>query len=128
GVPDRGLSFWTALQGYLAQQHGDSLFETPSAKLNDFQTRLLPSGQVQVTMSGSARTPPGFDTEAFLAFLHARAGNAKVHVPEWAPAWLGDKNAPLTRAFIAAIREQGLPPRYVLKTGTSDANLLAPRW
>lgn len=127
-VPDRGLAFWLALQAFLAQQHGESMFDTPSVKLNDFQTRLLPSGQVQVHLSGSARTPPGFDVQALLAFLQARAGNARVEVPEWAPAWLGDKNALLTRAFIASIRDEGLVPRYVKKTGTSDANLLAPAW
>jgi LysW-gamma-L-lysine carboxypeptidase len=127
-VPDRGLAFWSAAQGYLAQHHGESLFDTPSIKLNEFHTDLLPSGQVRVRLSGSARTPPGFDNEGFIAFLHARAGKASLSVPEWAPAWVGDKNAPLTRAFVAAVRDEGLTPRYVKKTGTSDANLLAPAW
>jgi LysW-gamma-L-lysine carboxypeptidase len=128
-VPDRGLAFWSAAQMYLAQLHGESLFDTPSIKLNEFHTRLLPSGQVRAELSGSARTPPGFDTEAFLAFLRARAGKSgRVEVPEWAPAWEGDKNAEITRAFVAAIREGGMAPRYVKKTGTSDANLLAPAW
>lgn len=127
-VPDRGIAFWSALQGYLAQQHGESLFDMPSIKLNDFQTRLLPSGRVQIHLSGSARTPPGFDVPAFLEFMRARAGNGVLDVPEWSPAWVGDKNAALTRAFIAGIREAGLTPRYLKKTGTSDANLLAPAW
>jgi LysW-gamma-L-lysine carboxypeptidase len=127
-VPDRAMAFWTAMQGYLAQHHGASMFETPSVKLNDFQTRLLPTGQVEARLAGSARTPPGFDLDAFLAFLRARAGKARVEVPEWSPAWVGDKNAALTRAFVAAIRDEGLTPRYLLKTGTSDANLLAPAW
>ena len=127
-VPDRGLAFWTAAQGYLAQQHGESLFDTPSVKLNSFTTDLLPSGQVRARLSGSARTPPGFDVPAFLAFLEARAGTGKLRVPEWSPAWLGEKNAPLTRHFVQAVRAEGLAPRYVKKTGTSDANLLVPAW
>lgn len=127
-VPDRGLAFWSAAQMYLAQKPGETLFEMPSIKLNEFHTDLLPSGRVRARLSGSARTPPDFDVPAFLEFLRRRAGAGKVDVPEWAPAWLGDKNAPLTRAFVAAIREEGLTPRYVKKTGTSDANLLAPRW
>ncbi|HEX2022644.1 MAG TPA: M20/M25/M40 family metallo-hydrolase, partial [Candidatus Thermoplasmatota archaeon] len=100
-VPDRALAFWTAAQSWLAQHHGPSLFEMPTIKLNEFTTTLLPSGRVEVRLSGSARTPPGFDVPAFLAFLQARAGPADLELPEWAPAWLGDKNAPLTRAFIA---------------------------
>lgn len=127
-VPDRGLAFWSAAQSFLAQQHGESLFDTPSIKLNSFATDLLPTGQVRARLSGSARTPPGFDVPAFLDFLRARAGTGKLRVPEWSPAWLGDKNAALTRAFIAAVREEGLAPRYVKKTGTSDANLLVPAW
>lgn len=127
-VPDRGVAFWSAVQGYLGQRHGESLFDTPTAKLSDFATELLPSGRVRVRLSGSARIPPGFDAPAFLDFLRARAGSAKLDLPEWSPAWVGDKNAALTRAFVAAIREEGLTPRYVKKTGTSDANLLAPAW
>lgn len=127
-VPDRGLAFWSAIQGYLGQRHGESMFDMPTVKLADFSTDLLPSGRVRVRLTGSARTPPGFDVPAFLDFLRARAGPAELDLPEWAPAWLGDKNAALTRAFVASIREEGLTPRYVKKTGTSDANLLAPAW
>lgn len=127
-VPDRGVAFWTAVQGFLGQQYGESMFDMPTAKLSDFTTELLPSGRVRVRLVGSARIPPGFDVPGFLEFLQTRAGNAKLDLPEWSPAWLGDKNAEVTRAFIAAIREEGLTPRYVKKTGTSDANLLVPAW
>jgi LysW-gamma-L-lysine carboxypeptidase len=127
-VPDRAVAFWTATQAYLAQRHGESLFDSPTIKLHDMSSRLLPNGRVRVEMRGSARTPPGFDTPEFLEFLRARAGGAELDVPEWAPAWLGEKNAMLTRHFVGAIREEGMSPRYVRKTGTSDANLLAPRW
>lgn len=127
-VPDRGVAFWSAVQNYLAQRHGESLFDTPSAKLNEFHTELLPSGRVRVRLAGSARIPPGFDAPAFLDFLRQRAGSAKLDLPESSPAWFGEKNAPITRAFVAAIREAGLTPRYVKKTGTSDANLLVPAW
>lgn len=127
-VPDRGLAFWSAIQSYLAQHIGASLFDAPTVKLNEFHTDLLDSGRVRCRLVGSARTPPGFDTPAFLEFLQARGANGTLELPEWSPAWLGDKNAMLTRAFVASIREEGLTPRYVKKTGTSDANLLAPVW
>ena len=127
-VPDRGLAFWSAIQGYLGQKWAEGMFDMPTVKLAEFTTELLPSGRVRVGLVGSARTPPGFDVPAFLEFLKARAGPAKLDLPEWSPAWLGEKNAELTRAFIAAIREEGLTPRYVKKTGTSDANLLQPVW
>lgn len=127
-VADRALAFWSAVQSYLAPLHGESLFDTPMVKLTRFNTTLLANGRDRVELFGSARIPPGFDVEGFLAFLRARAGPATLDLPEWSPAHVASKNSALARAFVAAIREEGLTPRYVKKTGTSDMNLLAPAW
>jgi LysW-gamma-L-lysine carboxypeptidase len=43
-------------------------------------------------------------------------------------AFRAEKNTPLVRAFLASIREQGGRPRFVLKTGTSDMNVVGPAW
>jgi LysW-gamma-L-lysine carboxypeptidase len=44
------------------------------------------------------------------------------------PAWGGDKNSKLVRAFLSGIRSQGGEPRFVYKTGTADLNIVAPSW
>jgi len=44
------------------------------------------------------------------------------------PAFLGEKNTPLVRAFLAGIRSVGGQPGFVLKTGTADLNIVAPAW
>lgn len=45
------------------------------------------------------------------------------------PAWRGDRNNPLVRAFLGAIREiSGERPAFVVKTGTSDMNVVGPAW
>jgi len=45
------------------------------------------------------------------------------------PAWRGDRNNALVRAFLAAIRGiSGERPGFVVKTGTSDMNVVAPAW
>lgn len=44
------------------------------------------------------------------------------------PAWRGEKNTSLVRAFLSAIRSQGGEPRFVYKTGTADVNIVAPVW
>jgi LysW-gamma-L-lysine carboxypeptidase len=44
------------------------------------------------------------------------------------PAWQGEKNTPLVRAFLASIRAAGGQPGFVLKTGTADLNIVAPAW
>lgn len=43
-------------------------------------------------------------------------------------AFRADKNNPLVRAFLAAIRSQGEQPGFVVKTGTSDMNVVGPAW
>ena len=44
------------------------------------------------------------------------------------PAWKGEKNTQLVRAFLSGIRSQGVEPRFVYKTGTADVNIVAPVW
>lgn len=44
--------------------------------------------------------------------------------------WRGDRNNALVRSFLAAIRELApdVRPGFVLKTGTSDMNVVGPAW
>ena len=44
------------------------------------------------------------------------------------PACGCEKNTPLVRSFLSAIRSQGGEPRFVYKTGTADLNIVAPVW
>jgi [amino group carrier protein]-lysine/ornithine hydrolase len=44
------------------------------------------------------------------------------------PAWQGEKNTALVRAFLAGIRTAGGKPSFLLKTGTADLNIVAPAW
>jgi LysW-gamma-L-lysine carboxypeptidase len=43
-------------------------------------------------------------------------------------AYKGNKSNPLVRAFLQAIRAAGGKPRFVVKTGTSDMNVVGPHW
>jgi LysW-gamma-L-lysine carboxypeptidase len=44
------------------------------------------------------------------------------------PAFKGEKNGPLIRAFLSEIRAAGSQPGFVLKSGTADINIVAPAW
>ena len=75
------------------------------------------------------RLPPGFSPEDWLERLGEFAAGAEVRLAAFAiPAYQGEKNTPLVRAFLAAIRGAGGSPGFVLKTGTADLNLVAPAW
>jgi LysW-gamma-L-lysine carboxypeptidase len=43
-------------------------------------------------------------------------------------AYKGDKTNSLVRAFLGVIRAAGGQPRFVVKTGTADMNVVAPHW
>ena len=44
------------------------------------------------------------------------------------PAWKSERSSSLVRAFQRAIRTGGERPGFVVKTGTSDMNVVAPAW
>ncbi|MBT3389123.1 MAG: [LysW]-lysine hydrolase [Chloroflexi bacterium] len=44
------------------------------------------------------------------------------------PAYKAERNTPLVRAFLGAIRAAGGRPGFVVKTGTADLNIVAPIW
>lgn len=44
------------------------------------------------------------------------------------PAWRGEKNTALVRAFLSGIRTANGQPGFLLKTGTADLNIVAPAW
>lgn len=44
------------------------------------------------------------------------------------PAYRAESDSPLVRAFLGGIRSEGGNPRYVVKTGTADLNIVAPVW
>ncbi len=56
------------------------------------------------------------------------AGNDSAKMVEGCEAYRAEKNTPLVRAFLAAIRKSGGSPVFTMKSGTSDMNLVAPVW
>ena len=63
--------------------------------------------------------------------LTGEHGTARLRWRGWEAAWRSERNQPLVRCFLAAIRAtgpDGTRPRYVVKTGTSDMNVVAPTW
>ncbi len=76
------------------------------------------------------RLPPDRPPEAVRAWLAERLAGSEVRcaVDDAVPAVRGPADGPLARAFRVAIRGAGGRPRRVVKTGTSDWNVVARRW
>jgi len=76
-----------------------------------------------------ARLPPDLPPSAWYTRLADLAAGAQVQPLGMAiPAYQCEKNTPLVRAFLAAIRARAGTPGFVYKTGTADLNIVAPQW
>lgn len=62
--------------------------------------------------------------------LAGEAATARLHFRGHEPAWEGERRNGLVRSFLGAIRHVGpeVRPGFVVKTGTSDMNVVAPLW
>jgi [amino group carrier protein]-lysine/ornithine hydrolase len=80
------------------------------------------------SLSLGFRLPPDFDVEALRQQLEAWSEGAELRFEHADAAVRMPKNTPVVRAFLSGIREAGGTPRFKMKTGTSDMNILAPVW
>lgn len=74
------------------------------------------------------RLPLDVGPDALAAELNSLAEGIDLRFEGAEQAFRADKNNELVRAFLAAIRGQGQPPGFLLKTGTSDMNVVGPIW
>lgn len=77
----------------------------------------------------SIRIPPGLSPDEVrrqIESLKPDAGRLRFWGED--PPYRAAKNTPLLRAFLQAIREQGLDPAFKVKSGTSDMNVAGPAW
>ena len=83
------------------------------------------------TLQIGVRLPPEVDPPQWYETLTelASAAGAKISPTGFPiPAYRGERNNPLVRAFLGGIRWAGGQPGFVVKTGTADINIVAPVW
>ena len=81
-----------------------------------------------VAMTVGVRLPLDLPPDALAAQLTPLAGAAELVFSGHETAYRADKNTPLARAFLQAIRAEGGTPAFKTKTGTSDMNVVGPVW
>jgi LysW-gamma-L-lysine carboxypeptidase len=128
-VIETAVAFWTSVRRWAeAENAGKKMFDALDPVLREVR-----SGSDGLTESmqlrASIRIPLG-----------QTPGTVQARIESLAPAgarlrfWGGDlpyraeKNTPLVRAFLAAIRAEGLEPAFKVKSGTSDMNVVGPLW
>ena len=127
---ERAFAFWQRVQRYTADVNGDtsSIFGRLHASVRDVNTGTSYGGTHQWgQMTVGFRLPPGVQPETVEAAL-APEGDETIRAFGRERPYVAEKDTILTRAVRGAIRKEGGTPRFVYKTGTSDMNVVGPRW
>jgi LysW-gamma-L-lysine carboxypeptidase len=128
-VCELAVDFWNRVRARVAQINAgrEKLWDQVLPSLRSFN-----SGgdglQESAAMMLGFRLPPDLGPDALAVELRALAQGVDLRFDGAEHAFQGDKNNALVRAFLAAIRSQGQQPGFVLKTGTSDMNVVGPIW
>jgi LysW-gamma-L-lysine carboxypeptidase len=126
--PEVAVEFWNTVARHAAAYNVErAVFDQLDASLRSIQTTSDGLQEV-VTQRLGFRLPLGYDVEALQAYLQAQAGEATLHCFGHEVPHKSDKRNALVKAFLKAIREHGGEPKFKVKTGTSDMNVLAPHW
>ncbi len=128
-VCERAFAYWSWVKGFSITR--SSAHAKRFDKVDPALRAINSSGdglQERVKMEIALRLPVDFDVAAFRRPAQGAAGAAKIEFRGYEPAFRAEKNTPVVRALLAGIREQGGEPRFSVKSGTSDMNVVGPAW
>jgi LysW-gamma-L-lysine carboxypeptidase len=135
------VDYWNWVTAHAARVNDgkDKVFDQLSPSLRRFITST--TEQMHDTVDGQFawRLPVGFDADAFMKELELQAGGAGHQAGKtrftlkfrgYEKAWRSDRNNALVRGFLAGLRAVAPSEKlgFVLKTGTSDMNVVGPAW
>ncbi len=129
-APEAAVACWNAMVAWAAARNAgrERVFEQVSPTLREMASGSDGFSEWARLRIG-ARLPPGLAVEGAAAELAGAAGpGAEIRLVEGVPAFRAEKNTPLVRAMLAALRGAGAQPGFTLKSGTSDMNVVGPAW
>lgn len=125
---DRGVQFVRALQDHARTWSGAAgIFDRLDARVVSCNTGgdgLEDAARFDVSL----RVPPAYDIARLVDDVCQLSVRGAIEVISAELPVRLDRSTRLARCFVDAIRRSGGAPRYKLKTGTADLNLLAPAW
>jgi LysW-gamma-L-lysine carboxypeptidase len=129
GPAEKAVAVWNHLMMYAAQYNDgrSGRFDTLDPALREFSTfgdGLCDGAELKITV----RLPPGLAAPDLEQKLRGWCNGANLTVYPSDPPFQAEKNTPVVRAMLRAIRAEGGKPRFKLKTGTSDMNIVGPAW
>jgi len=134
-VCEAAFEAWRRLQSWSIEFNDEKnrQFDQVTPTLREFHS-FEDGFQEHAELRIGVRLPVGFSPEEWYQQLHQIINhNANVYseitrIGYPISAYRAEKNNPLVRSFLQAIRGQGGEPSFALKTGTADMNIVAPHW
>jgi LysW-gamma-L-lysine carboxypeptidase len=126
---EQAVDYWSQIQDFTQtfNKNRERSFSKLDLSLRGINTENNGThGSAQMHLG--LRLPTDLKPEQAQRRLRAQSNGAKLSFYGGEQAYVGDKNTHLVRALMRAIRAQGGNPRFVLKTGTSDMNVVGPVW
>ena len=136
------VDLWNWVTAHATQVNAgkDKAFDQLSPSLRRFITATNSEMHDTVDAQFAWRLPVGFDAETFMKEIERQAIGSSGHQAiktsftltfrGYEQAWRGDRSNALVRSFLAGLRSHDSAAHlgFVLKTGTSDMNVVAPIW
>lgn len=136
------VDYWNWVTAHAARvnEGKDKVFDQLSPSLRRFITSTNDQMHDTVDAQFAWRLPVGFDADTFMKELEEQANaptgqqanrtTFTLKFRGYEKAWRGDRNNPLVRSFLAGLRSVEASEKlgFVLKTGTSDMNVVGPAW
>jgi [amino group carrier protein]-lysine/ornithine hydrolase len=126
---DSAAGFWNDFQARrsMYNQGKARVFEQLSASL-----RSMESGEngfsAWARLRFNLRLPPEISVAQVSSLLEELRGEGDLRLLDGVECYRAGKNTALVRSFLSAIRKSGGKPGFLLKTGTSDMNVVGPAW
>jgi LysW-gamma-L-lysine carboxypeptidase len=128
-VLEAGVEFWNRVRQWAETLNvGKAMFDRVDPALRAIHSHNDGLAE-SLTLRASIRIPPGLTPAAVQEDVEAlAAGSARLRFWGADPPYRAEKNTALVRAFLKAVRAEGLEPAFKVKSGTSDMNVVGPVW
>jgi LysW-gamma-L-lysine carboxypeptidase len=127
-VCEQAVDYWNAIQAWCSPfNEGKGVFETLDPSIRSFNSEN--DGMVETArLKMGFRLPVGFPVGKFKEFLVKASCGAELSFSGGELAVRSGKSNALVKAFLHSIRQYGGDPKFKVKTGTADMNVVAPHW
>jgi LysW-gamma-L-lysine carboxypeptidase len=124
----------TAVEAWTAVRHACTAFSNGEAAFDQLTPTLLAfeSGtdgmQAEARLEANFRLPPSLNLTAAQTRIRDAVYPGTAVFGHAELAYRAPRDTPLVASFVRSIRDESLRPRFKVKTGTSDMNVVAPVW